>query len=632
MPSLELTAEQKAHADETRQPELWGWLICFIVICNIFVIGRLWGTWMSVSNRSRVIAEDIFIALSGVLLNVIIANLMLATRYGLGLHNYAVNAKDDNYPSNLSKVFMHVWITMVLMSSFFVCIKMTLLLFYKRLFILSSTAMRFFWWANLVYILLWFFGGTGFYLFQCKPVQWYFLQYFARAGKPVPGNMTGQCDATTVLHVSMPMIFSLISDVSLLALPVWAIWKLRLEKRKRMGLIAVFGIGLVACLLELARILALVIDTDDKLDPSYGVAVFLILTAAEETTAVVCACLPVIVPQLYKYTKAFRHRNRTGHSYVKTAVPSSLDVASGGKSGSRNWRSKHSFRRVISVNHMPTTMGAELTRLDGTEVGDHIHLTSIEASRPMSSPNHSDGGLEPSRNREDDVERGGFHSHTTTSDTKGTRRAEPPVSNAIHIPTQPLPAFWTHSGPLSGQFKQNPPTPVCQLGQLQPANCQLNLTTHIKNHPTAIMSAAVEGLKWRNVEVGRVVLLQGDHAQAGQVAVIVEIVDHKRFLVDGPAASAELSVPRQVVAASDVLLTDITIENLPRAARTGTVRAAWEKSEVDAKWKNTSWAKKMEQSRKRKALTDFDRFKVLRLKKQRRFEERKALVQVRASA
>ncbi|KAK6079490.1 ribosomal protein L14 [Seiridium cupressi] len=549
MPSLELTAEQKAHADETRQPELWGWLICFIVICNIFVIGRLWGTWISVSNRSRVIAEDIFIALSGVLLNVIIANLMLATRYGLGLHNYAVNAKDDNYPSNLSKTFMHVWITMVLMSSFFVCIKMTLLLFYRRLFILSSTGMRFFWWANLVYILLWFFGGTCFYLFQCKPVQWYFLQYFARAGKPVPGNMTGQCDATTVLHVSMPMIFSLISDVSLLALPIWAIWNLRLEKRKRMGLIAVFGIGLVACLLELARILALIIDTDDKLDPSYGVAVFLILTAAEETTAVVCACLPVIGPQLYKYTKSFRRRNRTSHSYVKSAVPSSLDVTSG------------------------------------------------EASRPMSSPNHSDGGLEPSRTREDDVERGGFRSQRTPSDTKGTRRAEPPASNTIH-----------------------------------PAICQLNLTTHIKNHPTAIMSAAVEGLKWRNVEVGRVVLLQGDHAQAGQVAVIVEIVDHKRFLVDGPAASAELAVPRQVVAASDVLLTDITIENLPRAARTGTVRAAWEKSEVDAKWKNTSWAKKMEQSRKRKALTDFDRFKVLRLKKQRRFEERKALLQVRASA
>jgi large subunit ribosomal protein L14e len=35
---------------------------------------------------------------------------------------------------------------------------------------------------------------------------------------------------------------------------------------------------------------------------------------------------------------------------------------------------------------------------------------------------------------------------------------------------------------------------------------------------------------------------------------------------------------------------------------------------------------------RRKALTDFERFQVLRLKKQRRFEERKALAKVKASA
>jgi hypothetical protein len=157
---------------------------------------------------------------------------------------------------------------MVLMSSFFVCIKMTLLLFYKRLFLCSSRGLRIFWWANFVYIILWFIGGTGFYVFQCKPVQWYFLQYFARYKKPVPGGLTGQCDATTVVHVAMPMIFSLISDIALLILPIWAISRLRLEKKRRMGLMAVFGIGLVACLLELARVLALLIDTDDKTDPS----------------------------------------------------------------------------------------------------------------------------------------------------------------------------------------------------------------------------------------------------------------------------------------------------------------------------------------------------------------------------
>lgn len=170
--------------------------------------------------------------------------------------------------ADASDVGQHVWITMVLMSGFFLCIKMTLLLFYNRLFLCVSTTLRVFWWANVVYVVLCFIGGTGFYLFQCQPVQWYFLQYFSRFGKPVPGGVTGQCDATTVLHVAMPMIFSLISDVALLILPIWAISRLRLERKKRLGLMAVFGIGLVACLLELARVLALLIDTDDKTDPS----------------------------------------------------------------------------------------------------------------------------------------------------------------------------------------------------------------------------------------------------------------------------------------------------------------------------------------------------------------------------
>jgi large subunit ribosomal protein L14e len=40
--------------------------------------------------------------------------------------------------------------------------------------------------------------------------------------------------------------------------------------------------------------------------------------------------------------------------------------------------------------------------------------------------------------------------------------------------------------------------------------------------------ASIVGSKWRLVEVGRVVLLQGDSAYAGRLATIVEIIDHKR--------------------------------------------------------------------------------------------------------
>ncbi|ETS84191.1 60S ribosomal protein L14-A [Pestalotiopsis fici W106-1] len=137
---------------------------------------------------------------------------------------------------------------------------------------------------------------------------------------------------------------------------------------------------------------------------------------------------------------------------------------------------------------------------------------------------------------------------------------------------------------------------------------------------------------WRLVEVGRIVLVQGEGAYAGRLAAIVEIIDHKRVLVDGPSSDAKLVVPRQAISLSDVLLAPFVIEKLPRGARTGAVKKFWEKAEIDAKWKQSSWAKSKDQKEKRRALTDFDRFKVLRLKKQRRFEQRKALAKVKASA
>ncbi|KAK3363353.1 ribosomal protein L14-domain-containing protein [Lasiosphaeria hispida] len=132
---------------------------------------------------------------------------------------------------------------------------------------------------------------------------------------------------------------------------------------------------------------------------------------------------------------------------------------------------------------------------------------------------------------------------------------------------------------------------------------------------------------WRNVEVGRVLKLEN-----GTLAAIVEIIDHKRALVDGPSSDPQLAAPRGTVSLSNTLLTPLVIEKLPRGARSGAVKKAWEKSEIDAKWKAGNWAKKQLQQERRRSLTDFDRFKVMRLKKQRRFEERKALAKIKASA
>ncbi|KAI9817493.1 MAG: hypothetical protein M1827_001103 [Pycnora praestabilis] len=143
--------------------------------------------------------------------------------------------------------------------------------------------------------------------------------------------------------------------------------------------------------------------------------------------------------------------------------------------------------------------------------------------------------------------------------------------------------------------------------------------------------AEIKASQWRVVEVGRVVLFTGGPFK-DRLATIVEIIDHKRALVDGPCSKTEAIVPRHATPLSNVILTPITISQLPRAAGNGAVKAAWEKAEVEKKWEESTWAKKREQMQKRRQLSDFERFKVMKLNKQRRFEVRKEFAKVRASA
>ncbi|KAK9325718.1 ribosomal protein L14-domain-containing protein [Lipomyces orientalis] len=136
----------------------------------------------------------------------------------------------------------------------------------------------------------------------------------------------------------------------------------------------------------------------------------------------------------------------------------------------------------------------------------------------------------------------------------------------------------------------------------------------------------VNGSAWRHVEVGRVILInKGDYA--GKLAAIVEIIDHKRVLIDGPVSG----VPRQALPLAQATLTPIVIK-LPRGARTGTTAKKWAEAGVDEIWAKSAWAQKIKNREIRWGLTDFERFQVLILKKQRRYEVKKTLAKAKRSA
>jgi ribosomal protein L14E/L6E/L27E len=85
-------------------------------------------------------------------------------------------------------------------------------------------------------------------------------------------------------------------------------------------------------------------------------------------------------------------------------------------------------------------------------------------------------------------------------------------------------------------------------------------------------------------------------------------------LVDGPSEKAP--VARQEIALAKLSLTPIVIPKLPRASGVGHVAKKWEEHKVQEKFDESAWAKKRAAMQKRRGLNDFERFKVMKMRKQ----------------
>mmetsp|Transcript_18120 Transcript_18120/g.30953 ORF Transcript_18120/g.30953 Transcript_18120/m.30953 type:complete len:132 (-) Transcript_18120:334-729(-) len=100
----------------------------------------------------------------------------------------------------------------------------------------------------------------------------------------------------------------------------------------------------------------------------------------------------------------------------------------------------------------------------------------------------------------------------------------------------------------------------------------------------------------------------------GKLVVIADIVDSNRVLVDGLN-----NYPRVIFPLKMLNLTKLRLPVL-RGARTGTLLKAAKAYDLDKKFKDTKAFKKMDNFSKKRQTTDFDRFKVMVLRKQRSYE------------
>ena len=121
------------------------------------------------------------------------------------------------------------------------------------------------------------------------------------------------------------------------------------------------------------------------------------------------------------------------------------------------------------------------------------------------------------------------------------------------------------------------------------------------------------------VEIGRVAIVNYGPL-AGKVAVIVDILNTTRVLIHGPKEG----VRRQEISLKRLTLTDFKLD-IKRGIHKDNLVKAIEEYKLDDKFKESTFAKKVEKRKLRANLTDFDRFKVMRLRQQRRVLRSKAV-------
>lgn len=114
------------------------------------------------------------------------------------------------------------------------------------------------------------------------------------------------------------------------------------------------------------------------------------------------------------------------------------------------------------------------------------------------------------------------------------------------------------------------------------------------------------------VEIGRVVRIARG-PDAGKIAVIVNVIDQNRALIDGPITG----INRQGFRLKDLYLTKYMVEGLTHKSNRAEVTQAMKDAKIVEQWEEDPANLKMKKMKARREMGDFDRFKLRAAKSKR---------------
>jgi hypothetical protein len=180
------------------------------------------------------------------------------------------------------------------------CVKISILLFYRRLSVTFSKAFLIGTWVGIVFNLLYLVGFLLQLVIQCRPISAYWLAFdpaWLAAGHTYscPGNE----------HISLPLsgIFSVIGDFYSTMLPLLLVYFLDLPTRQKRALYALFGLGFLVVAAGIIRTILLNHLINQTYDFSWTLWETWIWSIIELHVAIFAASAPALKPFLRKCFK-----------------------------------------------------------------------------------------------------------------------------------------------------------------------------------------------------------------------------------------------------------------------------------------------------------------------------------------
>ncbi|KAI9651454.1 MAG: hypothetical protein M1829_002812 [Trizodia sp. TS-e1964] len=261
---------------------------------------------LSRKTRNAPLLADDWLMVAAVLLNIAECSLLVhMTNWGYGLHIYTLTSDE------LTLFFKGVYAASIGYSILIPLTKLSILLFYLRVF--SERIYKKATWLLVGITVLYGISLIAVYANLCTPVS--------RFWNP---TLNGTClDFPTVSYIFAA--FNIIIDASIFLLPIPSLVSLQLPRAKKFGLVSLFVLGLLVCVLSIARIPEIKEFGDPDL--TYGSIIFNILSEGEIFLTIVCANIPTI----YTCIKEMVHKTSTS-----TDQSNNYGSKSGGKSGGKS--------------------------------------------------------------------------------------------------------------------------------------------------------------------------------------------------------------------------------------------------------------------------------------------------------